>query len=92
MAKVKLNLAGFRQVRQSPRMLSELNAEAERTANRANALATSECSHPEHARFEALKPILTEAGAVALVTTGGDPGCMAHNAKHNTLLKAVKQQ
>lgn len=92
MPKVKLNLAGFRQVRQSPRMLSELNVEAERIADRANALATSECSHPEHARFKALNPILTKPGAVALVTTGGDPGCMGHNAKHNTLLKAVKQQ
>ncbi|KAB8289311.1 hypothetical protein DSM100688_0391 [Bifidobacterium ramosum] len=88
-AHVKLNLAGFTAFRQSPAVLGAIKSEAEKLADRANQRALSECSHPEHAQFRALGPIPTEPGAVAIATSSGDPGCWKHNAKHNTLVKAL---
>lgn len=86
---VKLDLGQFRAFRQSPNVLGAINAEADRLAARANEAAASECTHPEHARFQALHAIPTPQGSIALVTTGGDPGTIAHNAKHNTLSRAL---
>lgn len=86
---VKLNLGAFRAFRQSSNVLGAINAEADRIAARANGNVPGECGHPEHARFTAEHAIPTQAGAVALVTTGGDAGAIAHNAKHNTLIRAM---
>lgn len=86
---VKLNLSAFTALRRDPRTLGAINAEADQMADRANNRARGECDHPEHARFRALHAIPTSVGAVALVTSTGDPGCYRHNAKHNTLVKAL---
>lgn len=86
---VKLNLGGFTALRRDARTLGALDAEADAMASRANNRARGECDHPEHARFRALHAIPSSVGAVALVTSTGDPGCYGHNAKHNTLVKAL---
>ncbi len=48
------------------------------------------------ATYEAATHVSTPKGSVALATTGhgseGNVKAMEDNAKHNTLLKAVKQQ
>ena len=68
MAKVKLNLAGFRAVRQSAPIQQAIDQQA----------------------------TLIAKGSVALATTGhgseGNVKAMEDNAKHNTLLKAVKRR
>ncbi|MDU2421299.1 MAG: hypothetical protein E7D48_04180 [Bifidobacterium scardovii] len=88
MAKVKLNLAGFRQIRQSAPIQHAIDQQATLIAARANNLA-----HVEGATYEAKTHISTPEGSVALATTGrgsnGNVKAMADNAKHNTLLKAV---
>lgn len=89
MGRVKLDLAGFRAFRQSAAVQAACTAEAKKIAAAANQRAAGECSHPEHAKFEALVSTDTSRGSIALVTTGGDAGCIAHNAKHNTLVKAL---
>lgn len=86
---VELNLSQFTALRRDARTLGAINAEADRLAARANERARGECGHPGHARFEAEHAIPTRVGAVALATTGGDAGCIGHNAKHNTLVKAM---
>ena len=80
MAKVKLNLAGFRQVRQSAPIQQAIDQQATLIAARANSMA-----QVEGATYEAATHVSTPKGSVALATTG-------HNAKHNTLLKAVKRR
>lgn len=86
MAKVKLNYAGFRQVRRSCAPL--VAEQAELLAARANSMAVE-----PKARYVAVEPMETKAGVVALVSTGRDSteaGYTAFdNAKHNTLLKAL---
>nr|WP_304321116.1 hypothetical protein [Bifidobacterium catenulatum] len=86
-AKVKLNLDGFRQVRRAAAPI--ITAQAEDIADRANAEAKSECRHAGHAGFMAVEAKETPEGSIALVSAGNDPCVMAHNAKHNTLVKAV---
>ena len=86
MAKVKLDYAGFREVRRSAApIVTEL---AEDIAARANSMAVT-----KGARYEAAPAKGTEAGCVALATTGhGDKanGYAAYdNYAHNTLLKAM---
>lgn len=50
----------------------------------------------EGATYEAATHVSTPKGSVALATTGhgseGNVKAMEDNAKHNTLLKSVKQQ
>ncbi|MCH9275000.1 hypothetical protein JS533_001685 [Bifidobacterium amazonense] len=89
MARVKLNMSAFRAYRQSAEVQAACTAEAERIAAAANTRAAGECSHPEHAKFKVETTIDSTRGSVALVTTGGDAGCIAHNAAHNTLVKAL---
>ena len=78
MPKVKLNLAGFRQVRQSAGAMHVITEQAKRIADTANELAQTKNAHYDH--------------AVAHATTKGSVAAAFDNAKHNTLLKAVKQQ
>ena len=87
MPKVKLNLAGFRQVRQSAGAMHVITEQAKRIADTANELAQTKNAHYDHAVDHA-----TDHGAVALATTKGSVAAAFDNAKHNTLLKAVKQQ
>lgn len=91
MAKVKLNLAGFRAVRQSAPIQQTIDQQATLIAARANSMA-----QVEGATYEAATHVSTPKGSVALATTGygseGNVKAMADNAKHNTLLKSVKQQ
>lgn len=91
MAKVKLNLAGFRAVRQSAPIQQTIDQQAALIAARANSMA-----QVEGATYEAATHVSTPKGSVALATTGhgseGNVKAMEDNAKHNTLLKAVKQQ
>ncbi|KAA8826845.1 hypothetical protein EMO92_01365 [Bifidobacterium reuteri] len=91
MAKVKLNLAGFRQIRQSAPIQQAIDQQATLIAARANNMA-----QVEGATYEASTHISTPEGSIALATTGhgakGNVNAMVDNAKHNTLLKAVKQQ
>ena len=89
MSHVKLDLAGFTAVRRSQAAQDAIGAEAGRVAARARQLAAGKCSDPSHARFTAVTPMTTGPGAVALVTTGGDARTIAHNARHNTLVKAM---
>lgn len=86
---VKLNLGAFAALRRDARTLGAVNAEADQMAARANNRARGECSHPEHAKFRALHAIPSSVGSIAIVTSTGDPGCYRHNAKHNTLVKAM---
>lgn len=86
---VKLNLSQFTALRRDTRTLGAIRAEAERVASKANSLAAGECSNPDHRHFTAAGPIPTGPGSIALATTGGDAGTINHNAKHNTLLKAL---
>jgi len=86
MAKVKLDYAGFREVRRSAApIVTEL---AEDIAARANSMAVT-----KGARYEAVPARETEAGCVALVTTGhgSQPAvkAMVDSVHHNTLLKAM---
>ena len=86
MAKVKLDYAGFREVRRSAApIVTEL---AEDIAARANSMAVT-----KGARYEAAPAKETEAGCVALVTTGhgSQPAvkAMVDSVHHNTLLKAM---
>ena len=91
MAKVKLNLAGFRAVRQSAPIQQAIDRQATLIAARANGMA-----QVEGATYEAATHVSTPKGSVALATTGhgseGNVKAMEDNAKHNTLLKAVKRQ
>lgn len=91
MAKVKLNLAGFRQVRQSAPIQQAIDQQATLIAARANSMA-----QVEGATYEAATHVSTPKGSVALATTGhgseGNVNAMEDNAKHNTLLKAVKRR
>lgn len=89
MSHVKLDLAGFTAVRRSPAAVDAVRTEAERVAARARQLAAGECQDPSHAMFTAIDPRASEPGTVALVTTGGDALTIAHNLKHNTLVKAM---
>lgn len=86
---VKLNLPGFTALRRDPLTLGAIKSEAQELAARANQRARGECKHPEHAKFRALGPIPTEPGSVAVATSSGDAECYKHNAKHNTLVKAL---
>ena len=86
MAKVKLYNKGFREVRRSAApIVTEL---AEDIAARANSMAVT-----KGARYEAVPARETEAGCVALVTTGhgSQPAvkAMVDSVHHNTLLKAM---
>lgn len=91
MAKVKLNLAGFRAVRQSAPIQQTIDQQAALIAARANSMA-----QVEGATYEAATHVSTPKGSVALATTGhgseGNVKAMEDSAKHNTLLKSVKQQ
>lgn len=91
MAKVKLNLAGFRQVRQSAPIQQAIDQQATLIAARANSMA-----QVKGATYEAATHVSTPKGSVALATTGhgseGNVNAMVDNAKHNTLLKAVKRR
>ncbi|MFQ9081687.1 MAG: hypothetical protein ACLR4V_04240 [Bifidobacterium bifidum] len=92
MPKVKLNLAGFRQVRQS----APIQQTIDRTG-RAHRRHVPTAWHRSKARhYEAATHVSTTKGSVALATTGhgseGNVKAMEDNAKHNTLLKSVKQQ
>ncbi|GDZ29717.1 hypothetical protein MCC01978_02690 [Bifidobacteriaceae bacterium MCC01978] len=91
MAKVKLNLAGFRQVRQSAPIQQAIDQQAALIAARANSMA-----QVKGATYEAATHVSTPKGSVALATTGhgseGNVNAMVDNAKHNTLLKAVKRR
>ena len=87
MAKVKLNLAGFRAVRQSAGAMYVITQQAQRIAETANELAQTKNAHYAHAVART-----TGRGAVALATTKGSGNAAYDNAKHNTLLKAVTQQ
>ena len=78
MAKVKLNLAGFRAVRQSAPIQQAIDQQATLIAASANSMA-----QVEGATYEAAPHVSTTKGSVAAAFD---------NAKHNTLLKAVKQQ
>lgn len=89
---VKLNLNGFTRLRQSPEMTQAINTEARKLTDRANTIAAGECSDPSHARFEYSPAQPTDIGQVALASTGHDEdhyGTIRHNAKHNTLAKAL---
>ena len=89
-SRVKLNYPGFTALRRSRGLSVSINAEAEGIAERANSIAAGECEHPEHAGFAWRPAMDTDIGQVALATTGdGDIGVIAHNAKHNTLAKAL---
>lgn len=91
MAKVKLNLTGFRAVRQSAPIQQAIDQQATLIAARANSMA-----QVEGATYEAAPHVSTTKGSVALATTGhgseGNVKAMEDNAKHNTLLKAVKRR
>ena len=91
MAKVKLNLAGFRAIRQSAPIQQTIDQQATLIAARANSMA-----QVEGATYEAATNVSTPKGSVALATTGhgseGNVNAMVDNAKHNTLLKAVKRR
>lgn len=91
MAKVKLNLAGFRAVRQSAPIQHAIDQQAALIAARANSMA-----QVEGATYEAATHVSTPKGSVALATTGhgseGNVKAMEDNAEHNTLLKAVKRR
>ena len=91
MAKVKLNLAGFRTIRQSAPIQQTIDQQATLIAARANSMA-----QVEGATYEAATHVSTPKGSVALATTGhggeGNVKAMEDNAKHNTLLESVKQQ
>lgn len=91
MAKVKLNLAGFRAVRQSAPIQQAIDQQATLIAASANSMA-----QVEGATYEAAPHVSTTKGSVALATTGhgseGNVKAMEDNAKHNTLLKAVKRR
>lgn len=91
MAKVKLNLAGFRAVRQSAPIQQTIDQQAALIA------AVPTAWHRSKARPTRPQPhVSTPKGSVALATTGhgseGNVKAMEDNAKHNTLLKSVKQQ
>ena len=100
MPKVKLNLAGFRQVRQSAGAMHVITEQAKRIADTANELAQTKNAHYDHAVAHATDhgavALATTKGSVALATTGhgseGNVKAMEDNAKHNTLLKAVKRR
>lgn len=86
MAKVKLDLNGFLEVRRSAApIVTEL---AEDVASRANSMAVT-----KGASYEAISAIDTPEGCVALATTGHGSEqavkAMVDNAHHNTLLKAM---
>lgn len=91
MAKVKLNLAGFRAIRQSAPIQQTIDQQATLIAARANSMA-----QVKGATYEAATHASTPKGSVALATTGhgseGNVNAMVDNAKHNTLLKAVKRR
>ena len=91
MAKVKLNLAGFRAIRQSAPIQQTIDQQAALIAARANSMA-----QVEGATYEAATHVSTPKGSVALATTGhgseGNVKAMVDNAKHNTLLKSVKRR
>ena len=86
MAKVKLNLDGFREVRRSAAPI--VTEQAEGVAARANSMHVT-----KGASYEAVPARDTEVGCVALVTTGHGSQqavkAMVDNAHHNTLLKAM---
>lgn len=86
MAKVTLNLEGFRQVRRAA--APAVTAQAEAITSRANALAAT-----KGAVYTALPAVETPEGCVALATTGRGSNAavkaMVDNASHNTLAKAV---
>lgn len=87
MPKVKLNLAGFRQVRQSAGAMHIITQKAQQISETANELAQT-----KNARYDYAVAHTTDHGAVALATTKGSGAAAFDNAKHNTLLKAVKSQ
>lgn len=88
MAKVKLNLNGFRQVRQHPAVMDEITRHAEAVTDRASRMSTV-----DGAEYEAVPATRTERGSIALASTGKGTDAhvkaMVDNAKNNTLLKAV---
>ncbi len=88
MSKVKLNLAGFRQMRQSAAIQAELTRQAQAIASRANAAAVT-----KGARYTYAEAVASDIGSVALATTGYGSQtavkAMIDQAKHDTLLKAV---
>lgn len=87
--KVRLDYRGFNGLRRSPEMTDAINREARAIAERANQLAHGECADQTHAGFEYAPARDTDIGQVALASTGSNPGVIAHNAKHNTLAKAM---
>ena len=91
MAKVKLNLAGFRAVRQSAPIQQTIDQQAALIAARANSMA-----QVEGATYEAATHVSTPKGSIALATTGhgseGNVKAMVDNAKHKTMLKTVKRR
>ena len=84
MAKVKLNLAGFRQIRQSAGAMHAITEQAKRIADTANELAQTKKRPLRPRRGPHHRP-----RSVALATTKGSRAAAYDNAKHNTLLKAV---
>lgn len=88
MAKVKLNLNGFRQVRQHPAVMDEITRQAESITDRANRMSTV-----DGAEYEAAPATRTDRGSIALASTGNGTDAhgkaMVDNAKNNTLLKAL---
>ena len=89
MSTVKLNNAAFRAIRQSAGVQAALNREATAMAQRANALAASQCDNPGHRHFTAVPDRTTDRGSIALVSTGSDAGTMAHESAHGTLEKSI---
>lgn len=89
MGKVKLNMAGFRQVRQSAGVMHELTVQAQAMKWRADSMHVT-----EGAEYDYAPAVTTDRGSVALCTTGKATKphikAMVDNAHHNTLLKAVK--
>ena len=85
---VKLNYSQFRAYRQGA-TASVVDMVADKLASNANSIARMQCADASHAQFTAVPSRTTSKGRVALVTTGGNAGTMAHNAAHNTLIRAL---
>lgn len=84
---VKLDFSAFRAYRQTPEVQAMIHAEAERIAQNANASAANNGAGKP--LYEATGVLSESKGSVVLVSTS-NTAARLDNARHNTLLKAVR--
>ncbi len=80
---VKLNLSEFRQYRQDPTVMTELDRQAAEMMHRANSMHVT-----RGAVYDYAPSMRTSHGSIALVSTSNDKA-RVDQAAHGTLLKAV---